>query len=452
MNKKIKTNKKETTPKKIKQPKTQKPKEKHSKEKKKNNKKLIFALILLLILSLIGIFVFLHYQKLQNEEAAKIAKKEDILSHYNKLVITNKEANIYTYKDNKYELAGKINKDEELTLDEITITENNEYLKIMTFEKEYYIYYKDIEKIDVLSEESNRYQNYIVFNENIITKKPTNFYDESGILIYSFNSSFDLPIIIKKNNSYGVEYNNKLLYINKEDVIETKYNQNTNKSNTSSIAVFNYHFFYDETLASERNDCNQIICHPKSLFESHLKYIKDNNIFTPTMKEFEMYLDKQINLPKSVLLTIDDGWRTLIAEKLLEEYKLNATIFLITSWFDKIDFLYQYDYVEYHSHGDNLHNGGVCPGGLGGGIKCLGKETLLKDLKLSREKLDGSTYFCYPFYEYNSYSINVLKEAGFTMSFRGGFQKATPGVNKFEIPRYVIYNNTSVSQIASYIN
>ena len=38
------------------------------------------------------------------------------------------------------------------------------------------------------------------------------------------------------------------------------------------------------------------------------------------------------------------------------------------------------------------------------------------------------------------------------MAFRGGFQKANPGVDKYKIPRYVIYNDTSVSQFASYIN
>ena len=76
----------------------------------------------------------------------------------------------------------------------------------------------------------------------------------------------------------------------------------------------------------------------------------------------------------------------------------------------------------------------------------------MADLKLSREKLNGTTTFCYPFYEYNKYSIEVLKEAGFTMAFRGGFKKAYPGINKYEIPRYVVYNDTSVSELASYIN
>ena len=60
-----------------------------------------------------------------------------------------------------------------------------------------------------------------------------------------------------------------------------------------------------------------------------------------------MYLDKKINLPKSVLLTIDDGWRSAIAEEILEKNEVNATIFLITSWFEGVIFTNNYKYIEY---------------------------------------------------------------------------------------------------------
>ena len=274
-------------------------------------------------------------------------------------------------------------------------------------------------------------------------------------LIYTIEKSFNFPIIINNEEKYGIEYNNRLLYIKKDDVKETVDNHNTDKTNTTAIAVLNYHFFYDETKQSEIDDCNQIICKSKSGFKGHLDYIKENNIFTPKLKELEMYIDGYIQLPKSVVITIDDGWRTNIATELLEQYQLNGTIFLITSWFDEINFLYDLDYVEYHSHGDNLHNQGICPGGQGGAIKCLEKNKLLEDLSISRKKLDNTTYFCYPFYEYNDYSISILKEAGFTMAFggynEGGKYRAVPGMNKYKIPRYIIYNNTTVSELKRYI-
>lgn len=423
---------------------------------KKNKNKIIILIIIGFLLIGTGIASFIVYNKIETDkkialELKRQQLKEEIISHYNLYVKTNKDTSLYSLVDSKYIKVGSISNEQELTLEEVDITYESEYFKVTTFDGKYYVYYKDVDSIDELTTYSNRYKRYIVFNKNIVTDEVTNFYDEDNNLLYTFNSSFDLPIIINKKDIYGVEFNNRLLYVKKEDVKEVKSSDNTKQSNTSGIAVLNYHFFYDETKASERADCNQIICHSKSLFSSHLKYIKDNNIFTPTMDEFEMYMDKEVNLPKSVLITIDDGWRAEDGIKLLEEYKLNGTVFLITSWWKEIDFLNIWNYVEYHSHGDNLHNQGVCPGGQGGAIKCLNKTKLLEDLTLSRKKLGGSTAFCYPFYEYNSYSISALKETGFTLAFAGGFKKANPNTDKFKIPRYVMYYNTSVNQLKSYI-
>ena len=233
-----------------------------------------------------------------------------------------------------------------------------------------------------------------------------------------------------------------------------KDNKNTDSVNTKGIAVLNYHFFYDASLASERSDCNQVICLSTDNLKKHLNYIKDNNIFTPTMEELEMYIDGYIQLPKSVVLTIDDGWRADIGSNIMAEYELNGTVFLTTLGHDPG--AYKNEYIETHSHGHDIHKQGVCSGGQGGGIKCLDKAILLDDLGKSREKLFNTTVFCYPFYEYNNYSIEVLKEAGFTMAFggygEGGYYKVVPGINKFKLPRYVIYSYTSVNNIASYIN
>lgn len=427
---------------------------------KRNNKrgrknKKTFKIILLIILTLLLIGLLLYGYKIHQDkriEEQQEQKLTEITNHYNQYVITNKEADIYKLENNKYIKSGKIGLNQELTLEEKNITYKDEYFKITSFDEEYYIYYKDIDTIDTLTEVNLRYKKYLPYNKNIVTKETTSFYDSDNNLVYTFNKSFSLPIIINKKDIYGIEFNNKLLYVKKEDVKEIIDKHNTNLKNTSGIAVLNYHFFYDETKASERNDCNQLICHSKSGVRKHFEYIKNNNIFTPTMKEFEMYLNKEINLPTSVLITIDDGWRTEIGKQLLEEYQLNGTIFLITSWFKEINWLKNSEYIEYHSHGDNLHNQGICPGGQGGAIKCLDKNKLLKDLALSREKLDGSTAFCYPFYEYNSYSISVLKEAGFTLAFAGGFKKVTPNTDKYQIPRYVMYDYTTVQNLASYIN
>ena len=99
-----------------------------------------------------------------------------------------------------------------------------------------------------------------------------------------------------------------------------------------------------------------------------------------------------------------------------------------------------------------MHKTGVCPGGQGGPIKCVARDKILEDLRKSREQLNGSTVFCYPFFEYNDYAISLLKEAGFEMAFIGGRTKIKVGSDKYKLPRYGIINTTYVSDIKKIVN
>ena len=297
-----------------------------------------------------------------------------------------------------------------------------------------------------------RYKNYIVFNQNIVTNDKLDLYDENNNLVLSLNGEYSLPIYVKDNNRYGIEFVDRILYV-KADSVNIIDNHNTDAVNTKGIGTLNYHFFYDDGVAEERNDCNQEICASKTQFKEHLDYIKNNNFFTPTMKELEMYIDGKIQLPKSVVITIDDGWRVDLGIKMLEEYQLNATLFVITSWYDPQNF--KSPYLEIHSHSDSMHYGGICPMGQGGGIQCLPKETILNDLKTSSDKIGGSTVFCYPFYEYNDYSISVLQEAGFTLAFAGESSHSDNlikvGSNKYKLPRFVVVDYTTMTDFANYL-
>ena len=412
---------------------------------------MIAGLIILLIIFglVISRFVFSNL-KLNTLTKKKTNIVEIINSHYGTYVKSNKEAIIYNEEE---KAIGKIGKNIELSLDKIDIKKDTKYFKIKDFNNIYYIKYQDVDKIEELKEVDARYKKYIVFNENIVTNDKTRFYDEEDNLVYEFNESFDLPIIIKDDNKYGVEFNSRLLYVKIEDVNEIKDNYNTDKTNSSGIGVLNYHAFYDENNADEKAGCTSEICHSKSQFKTHLDYFKDNKLFTLKMKEVEMYIDGKLQLPKSVLITIDDGDRTKIAVDMLTEYKMNATIFLITSWFDPKDY-YTTEYIELHSHSDNMHSPGVCPTGQGGGIQCLSEEEIQSDLKTTREKLNNTTYFCYPFYEYNEYSIKMLKEAGFTMAFIGESNHSDNLVHvdsdKFRLRRFVIVTYTTLNDFDRY--
>ena len=92
-----------------------------------------------------------------------------------------------------------------------------------------------------------------------------------------------------------------------------------------------------------------------------------------------------------------------------------------------------------------MHNQGVCPGGQGGGIKCLPEEKVLEDLKITKDLLNNPIAFAYPFYEYNTRAMELLKKAGFILAFIGGNKKAKPGINKMLVPRYAVVETTSLN-------
>lgn len=427
---------------------------KHHKKRhyrKRYRLKISGIIIIVVFLAIIagGTYFGITKYQAKKEKARQVTLKKDIQKHYHEFVITNKETKLY---DNKHKEIGKLGQGVELTLEDFDITYETIYFKIKDFE-DTYVNYLDVDKVDKLTEYDKRYQKYIPFNNNVKTNDKVSFYDENGNLVYTLNGSMDLPIIIKDDDKYGVEFKDRLLYIRKDDIKETYEHKNTDKHNSNGVAVLNYHFVYDENDNKESSQCYEEICISKAQFKRELDYFNENNIWPIKMHELELYMDKKLQLPKSVLITFDDGGWTKHAVDLLGEYKMYATFFLVTSWYNPKDY-YKNEYIEFHSHTHNMHDGGKCPGGQGGAIKCLDKDKILDDLKKTREVLNGSTAFCYPFYEYNSYSEELLKEAGFTMAFigevrasYGPYKLAEPGGDKMKIPRFVVVNYTTIAEL-----
>lgn len=407
-------------------------------KRKRNRRKLLFVFVVFIIL-LFGYFICNNY-----------SLKKKIINSYNEYVITNKKCSLYD-KDGKK--VGMIGNNIEIILGEM-LDKKSSYFPLKDLEG-YYIKYTDVDKIKKMSIADKRYLNYIPFNLNIVTNNVTNFYDENDNFVYSISKSFSFPIIIKKNDKYGVEFNNSLLYVKDVDVKEIVESNNTDKVNSSGIAVLNYHAFYDEGDVVATSNCDSAICHSKKQFKEHLDLIKEYGMLTLKMNEVEMYIDEEIQLPKSILITIDDGDRSKDGIDLLTEYKMYATIFLVTSWFDPKDY-YKTDYIEFHSHSHHMHETGDCPIGQGGGIQCLDEETIQNDLKTSRSKLNNTKYFCYPFYEYNDYAIKMLKEAGFTMAFIGESKLNDNLIHtysdKYKLNRFVIIDATTINDLEQYFD
>lgn len=232
----------------------------------------------------------------------------------------------------------------------------------------------------------------------------------------------------------------------KEVKITTSYS-----STNSSVAVLNYHFFYS---SQNGESCNESICLDTKNFEEQLKYLKDNNIDTLTMREYVDWIYGRKELTKkSVLITIDDGamgTNTHLPD-LLEKYNMNATLFLISGWWPMSK--YRTGNLEIQSHTHDLHHNNFKRDGKTG-IKAvmISYDELMSDLSLSIQTVGTNLAFCYPFYAYNNTLVQAVKDSGFQVAFVGGNKKSTRSSNKYKIPRYIIYKNTSLSNFKNMVN
>ncbi len=412
---------------------------------------LIIVTIFISIISL-GCGVFIYNDMKEREEASlnvsntrkSLIKDEDILikikSNYGSAVKTTKDTKLYINDNGKYKDVGNINKDNILELESIdNINLDNKYFKLLA--NDYYVSYKDVEPTD--ESINKRYLNYIEFPIEVTTKESVVYYDENFNEVFTINIPTTSKVIVNLNDYYGISLLSRLVYVRKED-ISNIVEVDSSEEIAESIPAILYHFIYLDGDTS----CNDIICHSEEQIDSHFKFIADNNVFTLNTSEVLSFIKGEINLPKkSILITIDDGARAENFIPFLEKYGLNATLFLVSSWYPVSKF--ESSYLEIASHTHNMHTTGVCPTGQGGGINCLPESEILNDLKLSRETLNNTKAFCFPFYEYSDYSINLVKEAGFEMAFIGGSTKIKKGIDPYKIPRYPILSSFGVDYISN---
>ncbi len=270
------------------------------------------------------------------------------------------------------------------------------------------------------------------FKFNSTNKTSTKDSDKTSINRYSIKSYTSMDNLLKMANG--------------EDV----YEEAPNIYDGQGIAVLNYHFFYDPN----EDSCDESICLVVSKFREHLEYLKNNGFKTLTMEEFTRWMYGEIYLPeKSVLITIDDGAKGTGKHNgnklipLLEEYKMHATLFLITGWWDREN--YRSDYLDVQSHTNNMHQYGPCGRGE---LNCATYDEAMADLKQSLTIVDNRNSFCFPFYMSSDTSIRAVKDAGFRIAFGGGNVKATRTNNKWLIPRYPIQSSITLNQFINIVN
>ena len=379
-------------------------------------------------------------------------------SSYLKIKLNGKEEITLNYKEEYKDKGAKAFYKKKNITSSIKTKNNINFEKLGTYNYTYSIKYKKQHKIlkrviKIIDTEAPVLK---LNDKEIITLYQGSDYEEKGA-IASDNYDGDLTDKIEisgevdknKLGEYTINYsvidssNNKTSIIRKVNVIEKP-------KPTQKIAVLNYHFFYETDYENETLCGRQSICLKMDKFRQQLKWLNDNNYKTLTMKEFVDWMYGNISVPeKSVLITIDDGafgtgrhnGNYLIPA--LEEYKIHATLFLITGWWDISN--YSSPYLEVESHTHLLHVSGGC------NATCIGYDGLVNDLNQSIAVTKSKEAFCFPFYSYSDEAIRAVKDVGFKVAFIGGNRKASRNDNKYKIPRYPIYDSTTLDKFISMV-
>ena len=419
---------------------------------KKNKKKvlkkkpiIILSILFVIIISIILFFVI------------KNIMKEDIDKYL--IIELNGESEINIKYNSEYDdLGAKASyKDENLTSN--IIQENNlDISKVGDYTYTYKIVYKDTTKeikrtIHVIDDHKPSIK--LKGREDVVIVKGKEFVDSGATASDLYDGDLTDKIEVDKTNlnideagTYEVKYKVKDSSGNENELVRKV---RVAEKAATKVPVINYHFFYGD----KSEGCNESLCLRIDRFKEELDYLKNNGFYTLTIKEFTDWMYGEIELPeKSVLLTVDDGAfgtskvRGNYLIPALEEYKMYATLFLITGWWPIEN--YESEYLDVQSHTNDLHYEAKC--GHRSKVNCVSYDTLVSDLKKSLDVVKDNNSFCFPFYDYTEESIKAVKEVGFKIAFIGENRKATRNDNKYKIPRYPVYDSTSLSTFKSMVN
>jgi peptidoglycan/xylan/chitin deacetylase (PgdA/CDA1 family) len=194
------------------------------------------------------------------------------------------------------------------------------------------------------------------------------------------------------------------------------------------VPVLCYHHF-DE-------DCHSSLCTPISLFEEHMRYLKEGGYRVIPMRDLPGFLNYEKALPeKAVVLTIDDGYRSAydVAYPILRRYGFTATLFIYTDFVGVSSSALTWDHLR-----------AMKEGGFEVGSHTLSHCDLTKrregedmdaylarvvsELRVSKEIIDeqlhqDTIYLAFPYGEYNQRILSLCEEMGYKLGFsvkRGG--------------------------------
>lgn len=183
------------------------------------------------------------------------------------------------------------------------------------------------------------------------------------------------------------------------------------------LPIITYH--YVEFVKDKKDTIRQKLTINPRLFEQQVKSLHDAGVQTYFVKEVPALVRGDLQLAsKSAVLTFDDGYRDFYTDAfpILKKYQIKSTIFLISSFLGRSDFLTLDQVTEM----------------LGSGLIEVGSHTLhhvnlkkanlntatveIAQSKTNLEKLFGISVesFAYPYGAYDDQAVRLVKEASYS--------------------------------------
>lgn len=212
-----------------------------------------------------------------------------------------------------------------------------------------------------------------------------------------------------------------------------------------TVPVLCYHQFSKKTSSSK-------ISISEEMFDQQMEYLKNNGYTVISLNTLHNFLNYKRRPPKnSIVITIDDGWKTAktIAAPILKKHGFTATLFIytdlirskpnnVTLCWDEIKEMMDEGIVEVQSHTASHSD-----------------LTKLKEASIERELEDSQKiikehlginvkYLAYPYGNFNDQVIDKLKKYGYEVAFtviKGGNAFF---YNNFSLNRSMVFNSNDI--------
>lgn len=366
--------------------------------------------------------------------------------------LKNKEAILYKQEKKEMKRVGKLLKNEKTFCTTGVI--RSKWIEVNIGTKNYYVSAQDIQftKTGSTCPKSNKKgQKTVAPKTNLFIYESTNFDKPLAVI----NEGTDIGVLEKQGEWYTLSFAGQRGYVHEKHLAGL----------ATEVPIIVYHHLLKDQENRKFRNASTVV--KEEEFAKQMKLLYDYGYHTITLRELEQFVQGEIDLPaKSIMIHFDDGLKTnyVYAYPTLKKYGFHAAAFLITSRNnqppepfdpDRLQFLHwseiaqMKDVFEFASHTHALHNLGA--DGMGD-LVTVPREVVSEDLLTSRQLLDNTTYFTYPFGHYTPETIEILKGTGFTMAFTTKTGTVRPGDDLYQLKRLGVAPDTTLEQFKQMIH